>query len=161
MTVRYPRHILGLDPGTIALGWCLIEVPRPQSWKALGFGTLRAPEAAPLHKRLGQIQSELGAVLERGKEFYAECVVEQPFVNENHMATLAIAGVRGLALAAIGISGLRFEEYLPNKWKLITGRGNASPQQYAYVVQQLLGLREAMPPDAAAAGGLAIYHSTR
>ena len=52
-------------------------------------------------------------------------------------------------------------EYPPQVWKKITGKGNATPEVYSYVVQQLLGLVERMPVDAAAAGGLAIYPGTR
>lgn len=161
MKVRYPRHILGVDPGTTSLGWCLIEVPSPMRFKSLGFGTITSFERQPLHKRFAQELRELPPVIDRAKKLWAECVVERPFVNKNHMATLAIAGSRAIALALIGMAGLRFDEYAPQSWKQITGSGAAAPEQYAYVVQKMLGLFERMPHDAAAAGGLAIYHGTK
>jgi len=155
-----PRFVLGIDPGTFAMGYCLIEVPKRMSFKAVRFGTLYPEARSPLHRRLGLLMEQLLPIFEEAKGHWAECVVEQPFVDENHLATLAIAGARALALAYIGQIGLRFHQYPPQVWKKITGRGNATPQQYSYVVGQLLGLRERMPPDAAAAGGLAIYHAT-
>lgn len=161
MTVRYPRHILGIDPGTESLGWALIEVPGPMRFTALGFGTITARGREPLHKRFARELNELPAVIARAKKFMAECVVERPFVNKNHMATLAIAGSRAIALGLIGQAGLRFSEYSPQSWKQITGSGAADAPRYAYVVQQLLGLKEQLPWDAAAAGGLAIYHGTK
>ncbi len=161
MTVRYPRHILGIDPGSVSLGWALIEVPGPMRFKALGFGTISSFERQPLHKRFAQELRELPPVMERAKLLWAECVVERPFVNKNHMATLAIAGSRAIALAFIGKEGLRFTEYSPQSWKQVAGSGNATPEQYSYVVQKLLGLGERMPFDAAAAAGLAIYHGTK
>ncbi len=161
MTVRYPRHILGLDPGTVSMGWCLIEVPSSMRFKALGFGTINPRSGDPLHRRLAIMMGGVIDVVERAKKHCAECVVERPFVNKNNMATLAIAAARGIALAAIGAANLRFNEYSPQTWKQITGSGAADALRYSYVVQQLLGLKEQMPWDAAAAGGLAIYHGTK
>lgn len=161
MTVRYPRHILGIDPGTETLGWALIQVPGPMRFTALGFGTITAHGREPLYKRFARELKELPPVIARAKELWAECVVERPFVNKNHMATLAIAGSRAIALALIGQAGLRFDEYSPQSWKQITGSGGADAPRYAYVVQQLLGLKEQLPWDAAAAGGLAIYHGSK
>jgi len=161
VTVRYPRHILGIDPGSISMGWCLVEVPGPMRFKALGFGTLQPRRSGTLHQRFAYELENLAPVVARAKEFWAECIVERPFVNKNHMATLAIAGSRAIALALIGQAGLRFDEYSPQSWKQITGNGAAEAPQYAYVVQQLLGLKEQLPWDAAAAGGLAIYHGSK
>lgn len=143
------------------MGWCLIEVPGPMRFKALGFGTINPRSGDALHRRLALMMKGTIDVVEKAKALCAECVVERPFVNQNHMATLAIAGARGLALAAVGAANLRFFEYSPQSWKQITGSGAADAPRYSYVVQQLLGLKEQLPWDAAAAGGLAIYHGTK
>jgi len=161
VTVRYPRHILGIDPGTTSLGWLLLEVPRSMSFKALDFGTIQPPRGDKLRHRFAFELEQLTPVIAKAKDLWAECVVERPFVNKNHMATLAIAGSRAIALALIGQVGLRFTEYSPQSWKQITGNGAADAPRYAYVVQQLLGLKEQLPWDAAAAGGLAIYHGSK
>lgn len=143
------------------MGWCLIEVPSSMRFKALGFGTINPRAGDPLHRRLALMMKGVIDVVEKAKGLCAECVVERPFVNKNHMATLAIAAARGLALAAVGAANLRFCEYSPQSWKQITGSGAADAPRYAYVVQQLLGLKEQLPWDAAAAGGLAIYHGSK
>lgn len=161
MTIRYPRRVLGIDPGTGTMGWCLIEFKNAQTFSALEFGTITPRESDPLHRRLARVLVELGPIVDRAADLCAEVVVERPFVNKNYMATLAIAAARGIALALVGKRGLRFAEVSPQSWKLITGRGNATPEQYSYVVQQLLRQPERMPWDAAAAGGLAIYHGTK
>jgi len=161
VTVRYPRHILGIDPGTTSLGWLLLEVPKSQSFKALDFGTIQPPRGDCLRYRFAYELEQLAPVIARAKELWAECVVERPFVNKNHMATLAIAGSRAIALAMIGQVGLRFTEYSPQSWKQITGSGSADAPRYTYVVQQLLRLRDTLPYDVGAAGGLAIYHGSK
>lgn len=143
------------------MGWCLIEVPSSMRFKALGFGTINPRPSDSLPRRLAFLMGGLIEPIEKAKALCAECVVERPFVNKNHMATLAIAAARGLALAAVGAANLRFNEYSPQTWKQITGSGAADAPRYAAVVQQLLNLKEQLPWDAAAAGGLAIYHGTK
>lgn len=160
--IRYPRFVLGVDPGSRSLGWCLLKFANLSTCTVEGFGTILGRDGDPLHRRFGKILDELSPIIARAKSFFAEAVVERPFVNENYMATLAIAGVRGIALGLIGLAGLRFSEYGPSQWKTVVGDGRASPEKYSYILPRLLKLREdRMPFDAAAAAGLALYHGTR
>lgn len=160
MPIRYPRLILGLDPGTDLFGWCLLDVPRPGSWSARGLGTIVFPEG-PLYRRLGYLHERLEPIVETARQEFAECVVERPFVNENHMATLAIAAARGIALGLIGRANLRFNEYGPSAWKMITGKGNADKPRIAFVVRNLLQHPRPLQFDQADAAGLAIFHATK
>ncbi len=160
MSHRYPRHILAIDPGTDLAGWCRLEVPRPGSWTARGLGTIVFPPG-PLYRRLAYLQEKLEPIVASAKEVFAECVVERPFVNENHMATLAIAGARAIALALIGRANLRFSEYMPQAWKMVTGKANADKPRIAFVVRGLLNWPTELQYDQADAGGMALYHATR
>ena len=152
------RHIFAVDPGTSLCGWAFIDVPRPGVLVPRDLGTIVLSEGA-LHKRLGQLMGELTEHVDQARDLWAECVVERPFVNQNHMATLAIAGARAVALALIGAAGLRFFEYSPQVWKMLTGDGRATPEKYTYFVRRLLK-RDTLGPDAAAAAGMACYHAT-
>jgi crossover junction endodeoxyribonuclease RuvC len=159
------RHALGIDPGTNFCGWALVEGGGDLGagrFKPLGLGTIVLPEKMPLHRRLGQLLTELAPIVDRAHDLGAEAAVERPFCNKNHMATLGIAGARGLALGLIGAAALSFHEYSPQVWKMITGHGGADKLRVAAVVKALLGLREDPPLDAADAAAIAIYHlSTR
>lgn len=159
------RYALGVDPGTQFCGWALIEGGGDlgtSRYKALGLGTIVLPERVALHRRFGILMQSLAPIVRRAEELQAEAAVERPFVNRNHMATLAIAGARAIALGHIGCAALRFAEYSPQTWKMVTGHGGADKARVVAVVQSLLCLCEPPPEDAADAAGLAIYHlSTR
>jgi crossover junction endodeoxyribonuclease RuvC len=157
---RYPRHILAIDPGTDLAGWCRLEVPSPGAWTVRGLGTIVFP-AGLLYRRLAFLHQRLEPIVAEAKEVLAECVVERPFVNANHMATLAIAGARGVALALIGRANLRFTEYSPQSWKLVTGDGRADKPKIAHVVRGLLRWPHELQHDQADAAGMALYHATR
>jgi crossover junction endodeoxyribonuclease RuvC len=152
------RFVLGLDPGTHFAGYALIDVRRPGLYRAQAMGTIVMRDG-PLHLRLAQVMGELIPILEQAREKNAECVVERPFVNKNHMATLAISGCRAICLALIGGAELRFTEYSPQTWKRITGKGNAHKIEVANVVKRILELDFDPPLDAADAAGMAIYHA--
>lgn len=154
-----PRFVLGLDPGTQYAGYALISVPRPGAFKSLALGTVVMRDL-PLHLRLAECQAAMIPVLEEAREHDAEVVVERPFVNRNHMATLAIAGIRGVMLALVGAAELRFNEYPPQVWKMVTGDGRATKIRVANVVKALLHLDYDPPLDAADAAGMAIFHAS-
>lgn len=161
MSRRYPRQILAVDPGTEFAGWCRLEVPAPGTWSVRGLGTIVFPMAQPLYRRLAHLHERLEPIVAEAKQVFAECVVERPFVNANHMATLAIAGARGVSLALIGRANLRFTEYSPQVWKMVTGDGRAEKPKIAFVVRQLLKLPHELQQDQADAAGMALYHATR
>jgi crossover junction endodeoxyribonuclease RuvC len=158
---RYPRHILAVDPGTDLAGWCRLEVPAPGTWSVRGLGTIVFPPGKPLYRRLAFFQERLEPIVAEAKQVFAECVCERPFVNKNHMATLAIAGARAIALALFGRANLRFSEYGPSQWKMVTGNGRADKPEIAYKVRALLKHPHELQFDQADAAGLALFHVTR
>lgn len=159
------RYALGIDPGTQFCGWALIEGGGDLGagrFTSLGLGTIVLPERVALHRRLGMLMTKLAPIVDRAHDLGAEAAVERPFVNRNHMATLAIAGARGLALGLIGAASLAFKDYPPQVWKMVTGHGGADKARVVAVVRSLLCLADDPPSDAADAAGIAIYHlSTR
>lgn len=160
MSRRYPRHILAVDPGTEAGGWCRLEVPSPDTWTVRGMGAILFPPG-PLYRRLAHLQQQLEPIVADAKQVFAECVVERPFVDKNFMATLAIAGARGVVLALIGRANLRFTEYSPQTWKQVVGNGRAEKPEVAYKIGRILKLPTTPSFDQADAAAMALYHATR
>jgi crossover junction endodeoxyribonuclease RuvC len=86
--------------------------------------------------------------------------VEDVFAAVNVRSALALAQSRGTVLAVAGVAGLPVYSYAPAVVKkTVTGRGRASKDQVARMVQVLVGLRRVPRADAADALAVAITHA--
>jgi crossover junction endodeoxyribonuclease RuvC len=157
---RKSRFVLGLDPGTEAAGWGLIEVPRPGSFRCLGLGTILLPHSLALPRRLALLQDRLVKIMKRAKQLNAECAVEKPLVWGSNDATIGICRANGVMVSLIGKAGLQFAEYGPSQWKMVTGFGGASKFRVAAFVKGILHLNEDPSIDASDACGIALYHAS-
>ena len=128
------------------------------SFAASSVAILTAPaEHRAMEERLGEIARGLREVI--GELGPAVVAVEDVFVHHNPRSALALAQARGMALAVIGLSGLRVASYSPALVKKsITGSGAASKDQIARMVQTLIGLRSLPRADATDALAVAITH---
>lgn len=152
-------RILGVDPGSRICGYGVIEV----SHARLGYvecGVLTADERAPMEQRLGEIARWLTDVITDLRP--AMLAVEDVFSHVNMRSALALAQARGMVLAVAGMAGLSVYSYAPAVIKKsVTGRGRASKEQVAAMVQALVGLRRPPRVDAADALAVAITHAQR
>lgn len=153
-------RVLGLDPGTLRVGFALIAA----NGTRLGLieaGALGADKRLPYAKRLGTLYAELCALITRLTP--DEAALEGTFVGVNAQSALKIGEGRGVAIAALANCGLVPAEYPPATIKrAATGKGAASKQQVARMIAVQLGLREAPEPeDAADACAVALCHLNR
>jgi crossover junction endodeoxyribonuclease RuvC len=150
-------RILGLDPGSRVCGYGIID-ERAGNLRYVECGVLTAPEAWPMEERLGEIARGLREVLDEMKP--AVCAVEDVFVHaQNPRSGLALAQARGMALAVIGLAGLRVSSYPPAVVKkAVAGSGAAAKDQIGRMVQALIGLRSLPRADASDALAIAITH---
>ena len=149
-------RILGIDPGSRVCGYGVVD----EVGGALRYvecGILTAPESRPMEERLGEIARGLREVI---AELAPTVVaVEDVFIHQNPRAGLALAQARGMALAVIGIAGLRVASYAPTVVKkAVAGTGKAEKDQVARMVQALIGLRSLPRADATDALAVAITH---
>ena len=149
-------RILGIDPGSRFCGYGVIDDIGGEL-RYVECGVLTAPESRPMEERLGEIARSLREVID---ELVPTVVaVEDVFIHQNARAGLALAQARGMALAVIGIAGLRVASYAPalvKKW--VAGSGRAEKDQVARMVQVLIGLRSLPRADATDALAVAITH---
>lgn len=152
-------RILGLDPGSRVCGYGVIE-QRARELAYVECGVLTAPEGHPMEVRLGAIARGLREVLD---ELTPDVVaVEDVFEHQNPRSALALAQARGMALAVIGLAGLRVASYPPAVVKkAVSGSGRADKDQIARMVQALIGLRRLPRADATDALAVAITHGRR
>lgn len=116
----------------------------------LECGVIR-PKAAALPQRLLEIH--LG-VLELLDRLAPACVVvEGVFSGRNARTAMVLGHARGVAVLAAALREIEVREYPPAEIKkMVVGRGAATKEQVAFMVQRHLGLREPPQPSDAADG---------
>jgi crossover junction endodeoxyribonuclease RuvC len=151
-------RILGLDPGTLRLGYGVIDHVGPGRHQYVDCGVISAPARAARDVRLLTIGRDLRELLvELAPDVVA---MEQAFHGKNAQAALALGEARGVALFVAQERGLQAVGYPPARVKqIVTGRGGATKVQTAYFVRALLKLRRTPAADAADALAIALCHA--
>jgi crossover junction endodeoxyribonuclease RuvC len=150
-------RILGIDPGLATVGLGLIEATGPQTCTAIDWWAIRTASSLTLPERLGEITTDLRAILVEATPALA--VVERVFFAVNEQSAIDVAQARGAIIATLTEAGIRVLEVTPMQLKhAITGDGSADKLQVQTMVQRLLQL-DALPRpvDCADALGLALY----
>jgi crossover junction endodeoxyribonuclease RuvC len=130
------RIILGIDPGTTIMGFGLIKV----IGKKMEFLQLNELQLSKYDNHY----QKLKIIFERTIEL----------IETHHPDEIAIEAP-GVAIAAGLSRDIPITEYEPKKIKMaITGNGNASKEQVAKMLQQLLNLKE-LPKNLDSTDGLA------
>ncbi|MGD0779340.1 MAG: crossover junction endodeoxyribonuclease RuvC [Dehalococcoidales bacterium] len=150
--------ILGIDPGTVVMGWGVIE-GEDNDLALVDFGAITVPEKSPMGERLNRLYQELLKVVQRYKP--DAVAVEQPFVAKNVRTALAIGRAQAIALLAAANQEIPAFEYTPAQVKQrVANYGAGSKEQIQEMVRLQLGLAEVpQPNDAADALAVAICHA--
>ncbi len=147
-------RVLGVDPGTVATGWGVIdEVDRRLSYVA---GGVVRPRGA-LETRLAQIYEHTCRILSTFTP--AGLSLEKSFVGDNVQSAFRLGEARGAILVAAAQAGVPVHEYSPAEIKVaVAGNGRAAKEQMQIMVERLLALRDHPASDEADALGAAICH---
>ena len=150
-------RILGIDPGTIVLGYGLIESRRDEM-SLVHFATIKCKARSDMSERLLFLYDELTAVVLKYKPDVL--AIETPFVGENVKSALAIGKAQAVVLLIAAQNKKPIYEYSPAQIKHhVADYGASSKEQMQEMVKMLLGLDEVpQPNDAADALAVAICH---
>ena len=150
-------RILGIDPGTIVLGYGLIESRRDEM-SLVHFDTIKCKARSDMSERLLFLYDELTAVVLKYKPDVL--AVETPFVGENVKSALAIGKAQAVVLLIAAQNKKPIYEYSPAQVKHhVADYGASSKEQMQEMVKMLLDLDEVpQPNDAADALAVAICH---
>ena len=150
-------RILGIDPGTVALGYGVVDEDGGEITQ-VAYEALTADPGAPMPERLHAIYTGLLDVIDRYRP--AEAAIEEPFVAKNARSALAVGQAIGVATIAAMERGVPIYHYTPNRVKqAVTSYGHSGKQQVADMVCILLNLPSPpQPADAADALAVAICH---
>jgi crossover junction endodeoxyribonuclease RuvC len=146
------RVVLGIDPGTTIMGYGLIQISQSKM-KLITLGVLQLGKIDDHHSKLKRIFTRTLSLIDEFRP--NELAIEAPFFGKNVQSMLKLGRAQGVAIAAAVYRDLPIREYSPRKIKQsITGNGNASKEQVAKMLQQLLSIKD-MPTNLDASDGLA------
>lgn len=146
------RIILGIDPGTTIMGFGIIAV----SGQKMRFVQLNELILSKYDNHYQKLRCIFERTIELIDTFAPdEIAIEAPFFGKNVQSMLKLGRAQGVAMAAGLSRDIPITEYEPKKIKMaITGNGNASKEQVAKMLQQLLQLKE-LPKNLDSTDGLA------
>lgn len=148
-------RILGLDPGTVNIGYGIIEGEPPS---LITYGVISAPSHLPLETRLLYLYNGLEVILTQYQP--QEVALEEPFVSQNPKSALSVGRAQGIAILAAAQHKLPIYRYSPAEIKKqVSNYGGSSKEQIQEMVRLLLGLKSVPEPsDAADALAVALCH---
>jgi crossover junction endodeoxyribonuclease RuvC len=152
-------NILGIDPGSRNLGYCII------SWDEKSFSLIEAGllkiKAKELQEQIVELVEGIDLILKRNK--VDEVAIEDIFFAYNPKTVLKLAQFRGaLSLKILQEVGY-FYEYTPLQVKkAVTGNGKATKEQVAFMVKRLFGIKKEIKPlDITDAMAISLTHLQR
>jgi len=151
-------RILGVDPGSLRLGYGVVDRVGRAQVAYVECGVIMAPARLSRAERLTAIGRGLRELVDELRP--DEVAMEQAFYGKNVQSTLALGEARGVVTFVVSDRGLPLAGYAPALVKRsIVGHGAATKQQVGYLVRALLALRRVPEPDAADALAIAICHA--
>lgn len=135
-----PQIILGIDPGTLFMGYALMRVER-NTPQLLTMDVLKLSAKKDAYERLQKIHSTVTDLI---TSYRPSCfAIEAPFFGKNVQSMLKLGRAQGVAIAAAMNAGLQVTEYSPKKVKQsITGNGNADKEQVWKMLQRIMHLKD-------------------
>ena len=137
--------VLGIDPGTAAMGYGIIE-RTGGGLRAVDFGCLVTSADLPMPERLRLLHAQVAELIETHSPDVV--AVERVFFSRNAQTAFAVGQARGVVLLAAAQAGIEVREATPNEVKVgVTGYGRAEKGQVARMVTVILRLAEVPTPD--------------
>ena len=146
------KIILGIDPGTTIMGFGIIKV-KDRKMSLILMNELNLTKYKDHYLKLKLVFERTISLIEGYNP--DEIAIEAPFFGKNIQSMLKLGRAQGVAMAAGLSREIPITEYSPKKIKMaITGNGNASKEQVAKMLQNLLSI-EKLPKNLDSTDGLA------
>jgi crossover junction endodeoxyribonuclease RuvC len=156
-TLGFDKIILGIDPGTNAMGYGVIGL-NGKTACYITCGIIKLQKLSNHAVKLEQIFKQCSELI--AEHLPDEVALEAPFYGKNVQSMLKLGRAQGVAMAAALNKGLPVFEYAPKRVKQsITGSGNSSKEQLAGMLKTILShplTDEGL--DATDALGVAVCH---
>ena len=140
--------VLGIDPGTAALGYGIVERSGGRL-REIDHGCLSTSPDNTLPERLLAIHALVDELIALHEPDVVG--VERLFFSKNVQTAMAVGQARGVILLAAAQHGIDVREATPSEVKsAIAGYGSADKEQVARMVQLVCGMTSLPTPDDAA-----------
>jgi len=151
--------ILGIDPGTRNLGYCILDLSS-ERYSLVEAGILKFKKNI-LKEQILELIDGLDTILDA--HIVDEVAIEDIFYAHNPQTVLKLAQFRGAICLKVLTSVGDYQEYTPLQVKkAITGNGKATKEQVAFMVKRLLRIKKEIKPlDITDAMAIAITHAQR
>jgi len=132
------KIILGIDPGTLIMGYGIIEVIN-DTITVVHIDALKLPAEKDNYRRLQLIHQRVVDLVTLFKP--DEFAIEAPFFGKNVQSMMKLGRAQGVAIAAAMSGNIPVTEYSPKKVKQsITGNGNADKDQVWQMLQRITSI---------------------
>lgn len=149
-------RILGIDPGTVNLGYGIVD--DGEKMQMVNCGVLSFSRNTRLEERLRSAYYGLSQII--AEHHPDEVAIEEPFVGRNIRSALAIGRAQAIAILVAANQRLPVYRYSPAQVKQqVTSYGRSDKEQVQEMVRMLLELDQSpQPSDASDALAVAICH---
>jgi crossover junction endodeoxyribonuclease RuvC len=121
------KIILGVDPGTVVMGYSVVHIIKGKVHPVL-MDVIKLNTKSDHYTRLAKIFDELSAVVDQHKP--DEMALEAPFFGKNVQSMLKLGRAQGVCMATALSKKIPVFEYSPRLVKQsIVGNGTASKEQ--------------------------------
>jgi crossover junction endodeoxyribonuclease RuvC len=151
------KIILGIDPGTVIMGYSVISVDG-NAIQLLEMDVVKLNGKKDMFERLGEINQVIHKLINQYNP--TEMAIEAPFFGKNVQSMLKLGRAQGIAIGVAMTHQLNVSEYSPKKVKQsITGNGNANKEQIWKMLNNIIVIKQAIKYyDASDALAVAICH---
>lgn len=140
MIKQQAEIILGIDPGTVVMGYALISISGGNI-NVITMDVLKLSTKKDTYERLQLVHAKVCELITKHKP--TTFAIEAPFFGKNVQSMLKLGRAQGVAIAAAMHYSVAVTEYSPKKIKQsITGNGNADKEQVWKMLQHILKLQE-------------------
>lgn len=153
--------LLGIDPGTAATGYGIVNIADPSNLLAINYGNIKTSKDQLMPERLLKIYNSARYLVDKFKP--DALVIERLFFNTNAKTAISVGQARGLFILIAGEYKLPVFEYTALEAKMeLTGYGRAQKEEVRQKVADMLSIKIAIKPiDASDALAMALCHSIK
>lgn len=153
------KIILGVDPGTVVMGYSVVHIIKGKVHPVL-MDVIKLNTKSDHYTRLAKIFDELSAVVDQHKP--DEMALEAPFFGKNVQSMLKLGRAQGVCMATALSKRIPVFEYSPRLVKQsIVGNGNASKEQVSGMLEAMFPGIEHKYLDAFDALAVAVCHQSQ
>jgi len=136
--LQKPVIILGIDPGTLLMGYSVIEAFK-NNFSIRALDILKLSSKKDHYQRLQMVHQKITELVDEYSP--DEFAIEAPFFGKNVQSMLKLGRAQGVAIAAAMTKNIPVTEYSPRKIKQsIAGNGNADKEQVWKMLQRITAL---------------------